>query len=68
MPELTLEEYEQTERELGFRDAKRGLVVHALLALASVVIHWIAFKRWGHRTVERKQATIERTAAALRAA
>jgi hypothetical protein len=68
MAELTLEEYERTEREMELRDAKRGLAVHALLAFASVVIHWVAFKRWGQKTVERKQATIEKTAAALHAA
>jgi hypothetical protein len=68
MHSLTLEEYEQAERDLELKDARRGLVVHAVMALLSVAIHLVIYMRWGQRSVERKQANIERAATDLRAA
>jgi len=55
---ITLEDYERTEATLGVREARRGLVIHGLMAILSVMIHAALVLR-ARRSIERRQARIE---------
>lgn len=64
--EITLAEYERTEKEMALREARRGLVIHAVGATIGLVFHVLAVTRWGKASVERRQQKIERKAMELR--
>ena len=55
---IELRDYEQAETKIALEEARRGLVVHAWIALLSVVVHALLVLR-ARRSIERRQATIE---------
>lgn len=63
MPEsVTLKDYERAERSIAVKDARRGLLVHAAMAVFTVAVHYLIVRRWAQRSVERRQARIESAA------
>ena len=50
---------ERAEATIALREARRGLVIHGLFAMISVVVHAFLILRV-RKTVERRQAKIER--------
>jgi hypothetical protein len=69
MPEsISLSDYERAERSIAMKEARRGLAIHAIVAIVSLVLHSLGVFRWGQKSVDRKQARTEQTALDLKAA
>ena len=58
---VALRDYERAETNLALKDARRGLVIHGLMALLSVALHALLVLR-AQRSIERRQARIEHEA------
>jgi hypothetical protein len=58
---IELRDYERAETNLALNDARRGLVIHGSVALLSVAVHALLVLR-AQRSIERRQARIEREA------
>jgi hypothetical protein len=69
MPEpISLSDYERAERSIAMKEARRGLMIHAIVAIVSLVFHSLGVLRWGQKSLDRKQARVERTAMNLKVA
>ena len=69
MPEsISLDDYERAERAIAMKEARRGLMIHAVVAIVGLVFHGLGVFRWGQKSVDRKQARVEHTAMDLKSA
>jgi hypothetical protein len=58
---IDLRDYERVETSLALKDARRGFVIHGVVALISVAVHAFLVLR-AQRSIERRQARIEHEA------